>query len=71
VLLKAAEIWARARQDNRPTSDDKDIDVDIIVSAQYLILKEEFPGQSIIVATENTKHFKLFTNAEKWENITF
>jgi predicted nucleic acid-binding protein len=33
VSLKAAEIWARARQDNRPTSHDKDIDVDMIISA--------------------------------------
>jgi predicted nucleic acid-binding protein len=71
VLLKAAKIWAITRQDNSPTSDDRNIDVDMIISAQYLMLEEEFPGQSIIVATTNTKHLKLFTNAEEWENITF
>ncbi len=69
VLLKAAQLWATARQNHNPTSDDENIDVDMILSAQYLLIKAEFPGQNIVVATTNTKHLKLFTTAEEWENI--
>ena len=69
VLLKAAQLWATARQNHNPTSDDENIDIDMILSAQYLLIKAEFPGQNIVVATTNTKHLRLFTTAEEWENI--
>jgi len=69
VLLKAAQLWATARQNHNPTSDDENIDIDMILSAQYLLLKADFPGQNIVVATTNTKHLRLFTTAEEWENI--
>lgn len=71
VMLKASELWAIARQNNQPTSSKKNIDVDMILSAQWSLLKEEHPGQYIVIATTNTKHLRLFTEAEEWININF
>jgi len=41
------------------------------ISAQWSLLKEEHPGQYIVIATTNTKHLRLFTEAEEWININF
>lgn len=71
VMLKAANLWAVARQNSNPTSDKKNIDVDMILSAQWMLLKEEYPGQYIVIATTNPKHLKLFAEAEEWINIKF
>ena len=71
VLLEAASLWATARQSNNSTSSNKNIDVDMILSAQWSLLKEEHPGQYIVIATTNTKHLRLFTEAEEWININF
>lgn len=65
----AANLWARASNDGRTTKDDKNIDVDIIISAQYQILKAEFPGQQVIVATTNLKHLSLFCDAAYWRDV--
>ena len=50
VMLKAAELWAMARKQGIPSSDPKELDCDIILSAQCLSIKG-------IVITENVKHF--------------
>ena len=71
ILLEAAKLWATARQQNRPTSSNKNIDVDMILSAQWILLKQEYPGQYIVIATTNTKHLSLFTEAKEWKDIHF
>ena len=65
----AADFWARASTSGQTTRDEKDIDIDIIISAQYQLLKDEFPGQQVIVATTNLKHLSLFCNAANWRDI--
>jgi hypothetical protein len=65
----AANLWARANNDGRMTRDERNIDVDIIISAQYRLLKDEFPGQRVIVATTNLKHLSLFCDAAHWQDI--
>lgn len=71
VIKKAAEFWADARQNHVPTSDDKNIDADMIISAQWSLLCEEFPGRAVLIATKNMRHMKLFAkeNAQEWMNI--
>ena len=71
ILKKAAEFWAEARQNHIPTADDKNIDADMIISAQWIALSQEFPGQGVFVATTNLKHLQIFVgeNALEWRNI--
>jgi hypothetical protein len=68
-LNLAANLWARASNEGLTTRDDKNIDVDIIISAQYQILEEEYPGQRVVVATTNLKHLSRFCDAARWQDI--
>jgi hypothetical protein len=65
----AANLWATASNEGLTTRDDKNIDVDIIISAQYQLLKAEYPGQHVIVATTNLKHLSRFCDAARWQDI--
>jgi hypothetical protein len=65
----AANLWARASNEGLTTRDDKNIDVDIIISAQYRILEAEYPGQRVVVATTNLKHLSRFCDAARWQDI--
>jgi predicted nucleic acid-binding protein len=69
VLDLAAEIWAEAAADGRTTRDDKNIDVDIIISAHYQLLVDTHLGQQVIVATKNLKHISRFCQAANWQDI--
>jgi len=62
AMLQAAELWAMARKQGKPTSDPKELDCDIILSAQTLLVDG-------IVITENIKHFSFFVEAKKLEEI--
>jgi hypothetical protein len=65
----AANLWARASNEGLTTRDDKNIDVDIIISAQYQLLQVDYPGQRVIVATTNLKHLSRFCDAARWQDI--
>lgn len=71
MLRKAADLWAFARSQGIPTADNKSLDVDIIISAHWQILKENFPGRYVVVATTNVKHLSHFTEAKVWKDIKF
>ena len=73
VMKKAADFWAYARQNHIPTANDKNIDADMIISAQWSLLTEEFPGRAVFIATKNIKHLKIFAqeNAKEWINIKY
>lgn len=71
VLQKSAGLWAEARIQGVPTADDKSLDADIIICAQYKLLEHEYPGRYIVVATTNVKHLNRFTEAKKWQEIEF
>lgn len=62
VMLKAAELWAQARNSGLPTADPKALDCDVILAAQAL----EKDG---IVATENVGHLSRFVDARDWRDI--
>lgn len=63
VMLKAAELWAKARNQGKPTADPKALDCDVILGAQALI-------ENGMVATENVGHLSLFVEAENWHDIS-
>ena len=62
VMLKAAELWAQARNSGLPTADPKALDCDVILAAQAL----EKDG---IVATENVGHLSRFVDARDWRDL--
>lgn len=62
VMLKAAELWAQARNQGTPTADAKALDCDVILAAQAL-------SSDGIVATANVGHLSLFVEAKDWRDI--
>jgi predicted nucleic acid-binding protein len=62
MMLKAAELWAQARNQGTPTADAKALDCDVILAAQAL-------SENGIVATENVGHLSLFVEAKNWRDI--
>ena len=71
VMTKAASLWAEARIQGIPTADDKSLDADIIICAQYKILEQEYPGRYIVISTTNVKHLSRFAEAKEWQEIEF
>ena len=71
VMRNAASLWAEARIQGVPTADNKSLDADIIICAQYKLLEQEYPGRYIVIATTNVKHLNRFAEAKKWQEIEF
>ena len=67
ALRLAAELWAKARQQGRPTAGVKDLDIDVILAAQALSFG---PAPSdVVIATSNAKHLAQFITAQNWSDI--
>ena len=64
ALRLAAELWARSRQEGRPTAEAKALDIDVLIAAQALSLKDD-----VIIATTNPKHLSQFIAAKHWNEI--
>lgn len=67
VMLKAAELWAFARKQGKPTTDNKALDGDVILASQAILVANY--GHQVIVATTNKKHLSLFVDAREWREI--
>jgi predicted nucleic acid-binding protein len=67
AMLLAAELWATARQQGKPTADDKALDGDVILAAQTRLLG--LGDEGVIVATINVGHVARFVSADTWERI--
>jgi hypothetical protein len=63
----AAQLWARARQQGQPTADPKELDADVILSAQVLGLS--LPAGEAVIATTNVGHLSRFAAAQAWQQI--
>lgn len=67
AMLRAADLWAYARQQGIPTGDPKKLDIDVILCAQTLTLP--VPAAAVIIATSNVSHIARFVSADLWTNI--
>ena len=67
ALRRAAELWAKARQQGKPTADPHALDVDVILAAQ--LLASGFDPSEFVVATSNISHLSQFVPAELWSRI--
>jgi predicted nucleic acid-binding protein len=71
VMKEAANLWAEARIQGMPTADEKSLDADVIICAQYKLLAEQYPGRYIVIATTNVSHLSRFSEAKEWQEIEF
>jgi predicted nucleic acid-binding protein len=62
VMLRAAELWAEARRQGKPTADPKELECDVILAAQA-------EQVNAVVVTENVGHLSLFVEARSWRDI--
>lgn len=69
TMLRAAELWAEARKQGKPTAGDTALDVDMILSAQAVLLNENRDDDDVIIATGNVGHLSLFADARLWQDI--
>jgi predicted nucleic acid-binding protein len=67
AMLKAAELWAEARQVGLVPAPPEALDGDMILAAQALLVA--VLGDVVTVATENARHFSHFVDAQPWERI--
>jgi predicted nucleic acid-binding protein len=68
TMLVAAEFWAQARKQGKPTADDKALDGDVILAAQASVIAST--GSDTVVATTNVGHLSRFVNAKIWQDIS-
>lgn len=67
VMLLAAELWAKARNEGFPTADSKALDGDVILVAQARLYGKS--GVNPVIATTNVGHLSRFVSAAVWEDI--
>jgi predicted nucleic acid-binding protein len=67
TMRRAAQLWARARNEGRPTAPMEALDADVILAAQALSLATA--DEPVVVATTNVGHLARFVDARAWRDI--
>jgi predicted nucleic acid-binding protein len=67
ALRLGSKLWARARNAGTATADPKELDGDVLISAQALDMA--LPTSDFVMATVNVGHLSLFVPADLWQNI--
>lgn len=69
IMVKAAQLWAWARQTGQKTAHDKKIDIDVILASQAITLASQY-GDYVVIATVDTDDINRYTPAKVWQEIT-
>jgi len=67
ALRLAAELWAKARQQGKPTAEAKALDIDVLIAAQALSFADT--RSDVIIATTNPRHLSQYAQAKHWSEI--
>ena len=67
AMLQAAQFWATARQQGKPTAPDLALDADVILAAQAQVIISG--GHDVVVATTNVGHLSRFVPAQHWQDV--
>jgi predicted nucleic acid-binding protein len=68
IMRKAAQLWAEARNQGKPTAPMEALDADVILAAQTISLSAA--EKEVVVATTNVGHLSLFVDAKNWREIS-
>ncbi len=71
VFVLASELWAENSVNARPNKAKENIDVDIIIAAQWRLLQNDHPGQRVVLVTENIRDFHKLCDVDLWRNVNF
>ena len=63
----AAEMWAQARREGRPTASATALDIDVILAATATVASED--GSTVVVVTGNVEHLGQFVDARDWRTL--
>lgn len=66
----AAFLWAQARQTGHVTAPPAALDGDVLIAAQAMRLSVLPSGLTVLVATENARHFAGMAQVELWSDMT-
>ena len=69
VMNKAAEFWADATKQGRPTAPDPALDGDVILAAQAVLQADRKYARETLVATDDVRHLEMFVKAKRWPEI--
>lgn len=64
---RAAELWADARREGRPTAGASALDADVLLTAVAQLATED--GWRVIIVTENIGHLARFGDARDWRTL--
>ena len=67
AILRAAHLWAQARNNRQQTAPNMSLDIDVILVAQTLTVG--LPIGTFVVATDNVDHLSRFVPAARWQDI--
>ncbi|HEY3117713.1 MAG TPA: nucleic acid-binding protein [Chloroflexota bacterium] len=67
MMLRAAELWALARQRGRPTAGGEALDGDMILCAQWDWARAR--SDDVVIATTNVRHLSEFSDARVWREL--
>jgi len=68
IFVKAAELWAWARNTGQATAKDTAIDIDVILAATAIITSQN-EGKTTIIVTTNVKHLQRYhTDTKNWQD---